>query len=224
MIRALLLAVLMACGDPAPTEVGTNGSAGSDGEAGATGLDGADGATGPEGAAGPQGPEGPKGAQGPQGTTGPAGADGQDGVDASAPYRWVDANGVLAELLYFDANGYEWEIDPETGGPVASLVPSPIAKLKIYYENLGCTGAVYVRPDYLPRQPFQIANDWVWYVRPDWLQPATVSTNSYTWDGGVCDSGWSMAELLPVSSLTGGAAIGINPPFTGWAGPLHREQ
>lgn len=110
----LILALLIACGEPVDAEQGPEGAQGIDGAAGSPGATGAQGDAGADGVAGPPGP---------------------------VAFRWVDALGVEAlpspELIHM-ADGYAWRVDVE----LAEVIPQVAST--VYYTTGVCTGNGYL--------------------------------------------------------------------------------
>ena len=111
------------------------------------------GPVGARGATGPQGAPGATGEQGPTGADGAAGADGRDGRDGSDGPHWVDDAGEDVtsgtSLIWFDASGNYWAVDPETGAVGA------VDESFVYYASADCSGDGYV-VGHAPREVFAV--------------------------------------------------------------------
>jgi hypothetical protein len=191
--------------------VGCKGPAGPAGEQGPAGPAGADGAPGQQGPAGPQGEQGPEGPQGPQGEPG-------DGALSSV---WVDADGqvVGAELVYFDANDYVWNINPLTAQP------TDVSTFAAYFASSDCSGPAYVVAQVTPRQVFAVDGESDWYVRPDSLASTTssFSYNSFH-QSGSCQTWGSTSSIVGAQPLSDFDPAGItDEPTLSYTAPLHKE-
>lgn len=188
--------------------------------------------SGPVGTPGPQGPQGevgPMGPQGPQGEAGPVGAVGPTGDPGGhGGLVWRDAAGHIAgigaHLLYFDSNGYQWSINPETGQVAPRLVSDERRLLGgIYWSDLACSADRLrdPRPVPLPRVVFQYADDGILRTRQDSAIPSTLAL-ARTLPGS------STCEPLPTSALKyfreADLPVVTTTPTLGFIAPLHLER
>ncbi|MCY1074377.1 hypothetical protein [Archangium lansingense] len=169
---------------------------------------------GPKGEPGPAGPDGPAGTAGPQGPTGPQGPSA-----TSRPAVWRDANNTYVgpvltneEVLYFDAGGRVWFVDPSTGQLQAE-------SLDIKYDAADCTGNAYVNAT-LPRLVFQVPGDSADTLRTQSdtytatnLQLKSTRTGTSCFNTGHEQAVVPLADTLPTTPI-------VKPAVT-FVGPLH---
>ncbi len=70
---------------------------------------------------------------------------GGGGEDGHVPMPvWVDADGVAVsggtQPMIADGQGHPWAVDPETGHPAATVVPS------VYFQDADCGGERFIAP------------------------------------------------------------------------------
>lgn len=188
--------------------VGERGPAGEPGPEGEVGPQGPKGDQGDQGETGPQGPKGDPGAVGPQGPEGPPGP----GV------AWFDANGTQvtpgADLIYVDAGGIIWDIDPET----AEVVLPPGVDGSSYYAASDCTGESGYMEAVPPRRPIVVSGSSAIRVRPDTQE----SLDGCLWyDGPTCFVSGGCGAIMKVPEAPVPA---IEEPILSFTPPLHMEE
>lgn len=185
---------------------------------GVPGAQGLEGPEGPEGPPGPQGEQGAEGPAGPAGERGPVGAQGVPGQDAVVSYRWVDLDGFEVSpdpfLVFWDTDGYAWDIDPESGEVVTRQV-------RVRYTDPGCTGTAYVEPQRVG-MPFWATNG-TWRVRSGSGVAEVVETASVLHPNGACGSSAQPLLLLHLGSNHVVLGAEYEPPELGFRPPLRMD-
>lgn len=175
---------------------------------------------------GPAGPAGPPGEPGPAGVAGPAGPKGEPGAagpvgPAGVPggpggLVWKDATGQVAgiggELVYFDSNGYEWEIDPER-----ATVVDRAGLYDTWHLEPNCAGPVFIAGSPYPNQPFRMNPDPRYWVRAVTSAQHEVAYQSIRTNLGCQNTNGAalLTEIVPVALVV---------PVLPFVAPLHRER
>ncbi len=119
--------------------------------------------------------------------------------------------GSLSHLLYVDAGGNLWRLDPGTA-MVGEAVPGP---LELHFESSDCTGSARIPSPPIPRATFVVRGETAARVRRDDAAQMAVPLASRLGPNG-CEPVDATEETVSLDQT-----VTVVPPILFYAAPLH---